>query len=68
MPKAANELLDTELSNAGLEVKRFKIANGSLAVRGGEKSDQELRELVTEAGASVDGSWSSGVGAPETGS
>ena len=45
--------------NATLEVKRFKIANGSLAVGGAEISDQELRELVVEAGASIDGSWSS---------
>jgi len=37
--KAANELLDTELSNAGLEVKQFKIVNGSLAVGGAEKND-----------------------------
>ena len=57
--KAVNELLDTQLSSAALEVKRFKIANGSLAVGGAEKSDQELRELVVEAGASIDGSWSS---------
>ena len=57
--KAANELLDTELPNAALEVKRFKIANGSLAVGGAEKSDQELRELMVEAGASIDGSWCS---------
>ena len=57
--KAANELLDTEFSNAALEVKQFKIANGRLAVGGAEKSDQELRELVVEAGASIDGSWSS---------
>ena len=57
--KAANELWDTELSNAALEVKRFKIANGSLAVGGAKKSDRELRELVVEAGASIDGSWSS---------
>ena len=40
--KAVKELLDTELLNAALEVKRFKIANGSLAVGGAEKRDQEL--------------------------
>lgn len=57
--KAANKFLDTELLNAALEVKRFKIANGSLAVEGTERSDQELRELVVEAGFSIDGSWSS---------
>ena len=40
--KAANELLDTELWNAALEVKRFKVVNGSLVVEGAEISDQEL--------------------------
>ena len=57
--KAAHELLDIELSNAALEVKCFKKVNGSLAVEGAEKSDQELRELVVEAGVFIDGSWSS---------
>ena len=52
-------LFDTELSNRALKVKQFKIANGSLAVEGTEPSDQELRELVVEAGVSIDGSWSS---------
>lgn len=40
-------------------MKRFKIANGSLAQWKVLRSDQELRELVVEAEVSIDGSRSS---------
>lgn len=55
LEKAAQELLEEELSNASLEVKRLKVDNGDLTL----KEDEELSSCIADTGVSVDGSWSS---------
>ena len=59
LEKAANDLLEQELENAALEVKRWKLANDEILVDGNHATDERLRELLVDAGVSIDGSWSS---------
>ena len=52
-------ILDQELASAALEVKRLKLANGDITAVDDNATDDQLREVVAEAGVSTDGSWSS---------
>ena len=53
--KAAETLLEEELNDAAFEVKKLLRKVGDIE----DGSDEELREKVVDAGASLDGSWSS---------
>lgn len=53
--KAAETLLEEELNEAGFEVKKLLRDIGDIE----DCLDEELREKVVNAGASLDGSWSS---------
>ena len=55
----ARTILEQELASAALEVKRLKLANGDITAVDDNATDDELREVVAEAGVSIDGSWSS---------
>lgn len=50
-------ILEQELASAALEVKRLKLANGDIAGVDDNATDEQLREVVAEAGVSIDGSW-----------
>ena len=55
----ARSILEQELASAALEVKRLKLANGDITPVDNNATDEQLREVVAEAGVSIDGSWSS---------
>ena len=60
LEKAANELLERELKNAVLEVKRHKLENGDLDDSiDGSITDEQLMDVVVDAGVPIDGSWNS---------
>ena len=57
---AANELLERELQNAVLQVKRYKLENGDLDANVDSSiADEQLKDIVVDAGVSIDGSWNS---------
>jgi len=58
LEQIANELLEKELKNAALDVKRFlrdsmQDKTGNMA----GMNDEQLADLVLDAGISIDGSW-----------
>jgi len=58
LEQIANELLEKELKNAALDVKRFlwdsmQDETGNMA----GMNDEQLADLVLDAGISIDGSW-----------
>ena len=54
LEQVANELKERELKNAALEVKRFlQGENEDMAAM----SDEQLADLILDAGVSIDGSW-----------
>ena len=55
----ACNILVQELENAALKVKHLKLANGDIMAVDDNASDDQLQEVVAEAGVSIDGSWSS---------
>lgn len=55
---AANELLERELQNTVLQVKRYKLENGALDANVDSSiGDEQLKDV--DAGISIDGSWNS---------
>lgn len=57
---AANELLERELQNAVLQVKRYKLENGDLDAKVDSSiADEQLKDIFVDAGVSIDGSWNS---------
>ena len=56
LERIANDLLEKELKNAAIEVKRF-LQGEKEDMNNADMSDEQLAELVLDAGVSVDGSW-----------
>jgi len=57
---ATNELLERELQNAVLQVKKYKLENGDLDANVDcSIADEQLKDIVVNAGVSIDGSWNS---------
>ena len=56
MERIANDLLEKELKNAAIEVKRF-LQGEKEDMNNADMSDEQLAELVLDAGVSIDGSW-----------
>ena len=57
---AANKLLERELQNAVLQVKRYKLEDGDLDANVDSSiADEQLKDIVVDAGVSIDGSWNS---------
>ena len=60
LEEAANELLESELQNAALQVKRYKLQIGQIEnIIDDTITDEQLKYIVVDAGVSIDGSWNS---------
>ena len=60
LEQTASELLERELQNAMLQVKRCKLDNGDLDANiNSSITDEQLKDIVVDAGVSIDGSWNS---------
>ena len=56
LERIAHDLLEEELKNAAIEVKRF-LQGGKEDLNTADMSDEQLADLVLDAGVSIDGSW-----------
>ena len=57
---AANKLLERELQNAVLQLKRYKLENGDLDANVDSSTpDEQLKDIVVDSGVPTDGSWNS---------
>lgn len=56
LERIANDLLEKELKNAAIEVKRF-LQGEKKDMNNADMSDKQLANLVLDAGVSIDGSW-----------
>ena len=60
LEEAANKLLERELQNAALQVKRYKFEISQIqGIIDGTITDEQLKDIVVDAGVSIDGSWNS---------